>query len=199
MSLPINVNRFQNKVRALLGMRGENPVPTLDELSVSLSLEQDRVEWGFAGNEFYGGVVRTQALVAGQFSYVAIVNPALTGVLVVVEDILSNVECDLYIASPADVAAVPPYLAGETATVGVFERDLRIPAGGVFAARASTGSQTVIPWRGPLANFLLGRELTRYNVMIPPGRALIAAGIAAGAIRVTFLIRERAIERGIGS
>jgi hypothetical protein len=81
---PINVVRFQNKVRGLMGLRGENPIPDLTRLLPAVVLENDRPEFGFAGLELLSGGENTQAAVAAQFTFVGVRNPADSGVLVTV-------------------------------------------------------------------------------------------------------------------
>lgn len=85
---PINVVRFQNKVRALMGLRGENPVPDLTRLLPVVVVESDRPEFGFSGLELLSGGEQTQAAVAAQFSFVGVRNPADSGVVVTVTDYL---------------------------------------------------------------------------------------------------------------
>lgn len=91
MPLPINVNRWQNKIRAMMGLRGENPVPTLAELVTVVGVELDRAEWGYAGQETRW-ISRniSSAAVAGQLSGVGIRNPIDSGVLVIVELVVNT-------------------------------------------------------------------------------------------------------------
>jgi hypothetical protein len=196
-SNPINIRRWQNKVRSIFGFRGDNPIPSIAELLPVVVIENDRPEWGFGGNEFYSGIQRTQAGISTQFSHVAIVNPPSTGVLVVIEKVVSTVDANFYIASPSDLGAGPLFLVGTTASATVLERDLRIAAGGVFAARAETGSNAVIPWRGPV--YPIGPAVEKFvelSFEISPGRAVIVATAALNtAITVGWAMRERAIER----
>lgn len=81
---PINVVRFQNKVRGLMGLRGENPVPDLTRLLPAVVVENDRPEFGFPGLELLSGGETTQPAVAAQFSFVGVRNPIDSGVLVTV-------------------------------------------------------------------------------------------------------------------
>lgn len=71
-----------------MGLRGENPVPTLSELLPVVAIESDRPEFSYPGLELLSGGETTQPAVAGQFSFVGVRNPIDSGVLVVVSDYL---------------------------------------------------------------------------------------------------------------
>jgi hypothetical protein len=199
MSRPISAGYLERKVRAITGVAQSNPLGDLEDVLAGLIvLENDRMEWGFPANEFYGFIQRAQIAVAAQFSHVAVVNPPGTSVIVVVEDLTSSADSSIFIASPADLGAGPIFLAGSTASVGLFERDLRIKAGGVFATRVETGSNVVVPWQGPcwpVSGPNDTRRTNNFGMIIPPGRAIIVAPQALNtALTVGFAIRERPIE-----
>jgi hypothetical protein len=193
----INVVRFQNKLRALFGIRGENPIPTTDELRAYVCLEDDRPEFGFAGLEFLGIFTRTQAAVVGQNSYVAIVNPPGSAVLVVVESCVAVPDSN--IKSQVVTATAAPFLAGEVASGSPQARDLRIPGGNVFAARFSNGSNAASPFTGPIGLYF-NRLIDPTKFVIPPGFAVIWEGAAQNAaVSAGVVFRERAQERGLPS
>jgi hypothetical protein len=86
----VNTSRWQNKVRALFGC-DENAVPTTRELLPTVPIEVDRPEWGPSGNEFrYMGWAAIAAGGAANAGMVALLNPAGSGILVVIELIASS-------------------------------------------------------------------------------------------------------------
>lgn len=194
---PINSSRYQEKVRAILGLSGENPIPTIDELLQVLVIENDRPEWGFAGHETLAGFFVTQALVAGQFSFVALVNRPSSGMLIVVEAIQSVTDANLFVTAAGDVAAGAPFLVGETASTSGSSRDSRTPTPNSVAGFRSTGSNVVTPWFGPIAAFHADNHRMQLPCILLPDSAIIVVGaVAAAAVSAGFQWRERPLEQG---
>lgn len=90
MDTPININRWQNKVRALLGMRGVNPVPTIDELKPVIVIESDRPEWMWPGGTILWQTFGSLAAVAAEVAHFVLWNPPGSGVLGVITGFRSN-------------------------------------------------------------------------------------------------------------
>src|SRR6267142_5919528 len=109
---PINVNRFQNKVRALFGMRGENPIPTAEELPPTIVLESDRPTMAYPGGELLIWFAQVSPAIAANRSFVAAVNRPGTGLIVTVDQLFTDAVCDLMIAGPSDVSSAAPFLVG---------------------------------------------------------------------------------------
>src|SRR5258705_10772111 len=85
---PINVVRFQNKVRGVMGLRGENPIPDLTRLLPVVVIENDRPEHAFAGIELLSGGENVQPTTAAQFSFVGVRDPLDSCVFVTCTDYL---------------------------------------------------------------------------------------------------------------
>lgn len=189
----INVNRWQNKLRALIGVRGENPIPTLSPaLTPVVVLEDDRVEWGFAGGDFIFGYFASQAAVVGEQGFMGLVNPAGSGIIAVVDLFMSVQVAHIYIAGLAQVPIV-----GQTAFLqgNGFLRDVR-EEGQNAACGRSSGSSAAPPWLGPIGRILANAE-RRINVVLPSGTGVLIVGIAANTqLDSGMTWRERAQERG---
>jgi hypothetical protein len=206
MSSPINVSRFQGKVRGMTGIRGENPIPTLDEFLPVVVVENDRIEFSFAGGEFLGANGFLQTLIAAQRSFVAAVNRQASGMLAVIDDILADQPADIYaVANVLDGTD----LAGVTllSTIGLI-RDTRQQIGppsaqfsgssirfaqGTSAAPSGVGSGPLN--RIPVAN----TRFTQPIVLGPSSAILVACTAVATNLTVHWVWRERPLERGLPS
>lgn len=86
MSRPISAAYLERKLRAITGVMGDNPLPSLEALAGFLILENDRPEWMFPANEMLGASGAFSAQAIGNFSYIAITNPVGSGVLSIIEE-----------------------------------------------------------------------------------------------------------------
>jgi hypothetical protein len=213
--LPINVVRFQNKVRAILGMRGENPVPDLTYLHTSLVLEADRPEWGYAGNEFPWAGSRSVAAAVGQLSAVGLRNPRTSGVIAVVEFVRNtSVNAGDIIVGQTQLTGAPDTVVGEISNApATAPRDTRIlnpggvPGSGsssllVFSAQSATGiGASVYTLTDSLATLdKLSRANDSFYAILAPGGFV---GIQTQAVNLVMSANwrwyERVQERGLVS
>lgn len=206
---PINVVRFQNKVRALLGFRGENPIPTIDELRQALVIENDRPEWSFAGGEFLWSTFASPAAVALEQGSLALLNPAGSGMISVVRAValLAAAQIVQVLWVNSDVAANPGYASQTT----VSPRDSRWLGGalgltGAAATRALSGTLTAgeVTTLGGLQfdrleNISNGSFVDR-TYIIRPGYSLVLL-MANANVAADFIVHgyERTAERGLPS
>lgn len=195
---PINVNRWQNKVRAILGVRGDNPIPDIDALRPVFVVEADRPEWGFAGGEFLGANGFNQPAVAAQRSWIALVNLDASGLLAVVEDITADSVSQIYVASAAIITAA----AAVISTIGMLRdtRAILAPAPQVSAMRFMQGAAAVPPGVGfgPLNRIgAAGGRYSKEIVVVQGTGVLIAGDVVNTALLAHFTWRERIQERGL--
>lgn len=211
----VNVARWQSKVRALFGVDGANPVPTLKDIIPVVVIENDRDDWGFAGQERPGGNVNTQALVAGEFGQIGLLNPIGSGVITTVRQVenLSAIAVNLKIGriteyvpnAPVDIA-IP--------SIEPREWSLSAAAGAGLTPRLATfmrrGSNAAVLGLG--TGWFTHRQLgafgaaiqtftpVQWSVTLSEGMALvIEAQVVATQIVAQYLVRERAQESGKGS
>lgn len=217
MSEPINVVRFQNKVRAFFGMRGSNPVPTLAELVPGVIVETDRPEWGYAGLEpRWISRNNSSAGVAGQLSSVGIYNPPDSSVLVVVEGLVnssasSSQNCQIKIVRPNPA---PTFLSNVPVN-GCIDTGF-LPADGASQAQMAAHEVSFVAAGGlgspatPLGFFpsLASTQEADHAMLHPfrplailrPGGLILLEGTVANlAVSGFFYGRERAQERGVPS
>jgi len=208
---PINVNRFQNKVRALFGMRGGNPVPTLKDILPTVVLEDDRPEAAFGGGEMLlCGFAVNLAVVAEQ-SAVLLRNPPGSGVIDVVSYVVNT-------ASGTDISVWfgnndPDIIAPPWSSVQGAPRDSRF-LGGVtglaFSAaliqRAGTltAAEVTTLTAGAVQIDRIGQSsaslIPRRNYVIRPGYYLLLLGVLANfEVRNQWQGYERPQERGLPS
>jgi len=201
---PINVNRFQNKVRALYGIRGENPVPTPEELQPIVVLEADRPTMAYPGGELLLWSAQVSPAIASNRSFVAAVNRIGTGLIVTVDQLFTDAICDLMIAGPNDISVNAPFLVGASGSGTVNPRDLRmlsaaapvVQVGGTFQ---SFGSNLAPPW---VATYRVGSSLVvglhDVEVVLPPSTALVIVNTTVNQqLTAAFRCRERPLERGL--
>jgi hypothetical protein len=198
---PINVNRWQNKVRAFFGMRGGNPVETLKELVPVVVVENDRIEFRGAGNEWtWGAGTQVAAGGVGNFARVGIHNPAGSGVIVVVESITicNNTGASLNMQGGS--------ILTETVIVpGVSSlcrpRDARVfgqqAAGRIVTNNASATAITLAVFD---VQVLPATAFTwRDEYVVPPGFILWSGSSVANNASglISYCFRERPLERGL--
>lgn len=199
----INVVRFAAKVRAMFGMRGENPTPTLKDIVPVVVIENDRPESNYAlGNtEGLRGGVLDSAAVAANNSWGAVYNPVGSGIIGVIEafNIITVVA-----AGRAQVAVIGAQQAAFATIVAagaasLFGRDTRLhtPTIQVGGLKTSFGATL-----GALSTPMWDLEDGEYAwpVVLGPGSALLFTNVTINErLEVSILARERAQERGIGS
>lgn len=198
----INVNRWQNKLRALFGIRGDNPIPTIEDLRPAVIIENDRPEFSYAGGELLCWVVQGQGVVGGSFSFVGLVNPPNSNNLTVVDQVFSTVEALVFIAGPSDMGAAAPWLTGAGGSGSTVARDLRMlraigPVAEVPGTQYVIGSNVANPW---VQAYRIGPAISTVpmQVVLPPDTGIILTPIAVTLpITAGFRFRERPQERGV--
>lgn len=208
MPSPINVSRWQQKVRAFFGMRDENPVETPAELRPVVVVENDRPEWGLSGKENYYGDFFTRAGTAAEFTIMALVNRIDSGIIAVVEEVTTYAfTIDFRRARLSELQAASPYLTGLTgATVtegsDALNRDFRrIPGSdnsGVSGLIKVTGTRAAVPYVGPFHRAQSTGLKYDKPIIIAPGSAFVMVSILVNTLlEASVQWRERPLERGI--
>lgn len=202
MSLPINTSRWQNKVRAMFGLQGDNPVPTLRDLLPVAIVENDRPESRVAGGDFLVGAFGTQAAgAAGTTSQIALINPVKSGLVGIVVGVLPSVVSNMFrLLGPNEL----PSFTAPTGTAGIGYRDSRAgltPAGG----KRQPGLQVLGFTNAAIAGFEWGSTwpgnwtiLERIAMMVLwPGSGFSVHNTnQVQAITANWLLYERMLESG---
>ena len=81
----ININRWQNKVRAVFGIKGGNPIPEIRDLTPVAMIESEKFESLFPGGDLAWATVMELPAVAAETGTIILFNPSTSGVLLVVE------------------------------------------------------------------------------------------------------------------
>lgn len=196
MSRPISAAYLERKLRAITGVAGSNPLPDLEALAGLLTLESDRPEWLLAGGELYGWGREIQAAVAAQFSWVALVNPAGSGVLAVVEALQSiltiSTSVELFVNYDIVTSPLPGSLGGGTGR----PRDTRA-IGQNLACSTEFGASAAAVGDGPgwVVNAGIAAHYAGGPWVLGPGSALIARTVALNtAAACVWHWRERPLE-----
>lgn len=216
MPRPISAAYLERKLRAITGLKGDNPLPELADLAGLLTLENDRPEWAIAGNELLGIRGFDAAAGVAQFSFAIIENPDLSGVITIVEDIRGQPNNAAGTSNPFTVnleiggpLSTPP---GGMTNVPFLPRDLRLfkPIAGPspFATHLRDDGVAAVPMTGVPANNQLLTEVVLAGAqtnflgdycsgpwILPPGSRLWLQGVLVNnRIAGNVIIRERAIE-----
>lgn len=194
----INSPRFNAILHKLLGIVDDAPSPKLaTEIFPVLSLEADRPEWAFLGNERLMAARGDAVAVAGNYAYVSLNNPSDSGVIVTVERVM--VACSTGLTYEGVLGLGPAQAQNLTHST---PRDSRYqtPTGtfGVGAAVLRQDSQATVV-NGPA--FRIPNNATLEidaPWVLAPGFALLwQHGTVATAIeRVSFVWRERLLAGG---
>ena len=189
---PINVARFQDKVRAIFGTRGENPIPSLRDLQPVVVIENDRPDWSFAGREVLAGLHGTRTATVGQNAYVALRNPVDSGMLVVVKMIREVSANEMRIRRP------PGALTGVTGTITGAFRDFRHSVSGSTAAEIVAGQNAASIAGLEIARLTGGLREYIEPIVLPPGSSVVLESPAQNvAVEADYAWVERALERGL--
>lgn len=191
----------------MMGLRGENPVPTLSELLPVVVVENDRPEWSFAGLELPWGTGFTNSpAIAGELSYVVVFNPVGSGIVSVVTTVQRGSDGSVHrlISGFLDATAVTEFGPGSLIAGGRdsgFFPEGAGPAGQPRTATRVAIGTTVGQMFGAIAHWslLTAAEVSppTYFCVLRPGSYLASqSDTAATAINVQFLGYERAQERG---
>lgn len=209
MSSPINVVRWQNKLRAMLGVRGENPVPSVAELVPVIVVEEDRPEWGYAGQERrFATANLSQGGFGGEFGYIVLINPVGTGIVATVECVCNTTSFQGAILKlgALDPVTEAEFVARATVTAGLDSREHDGTTMPNSALVTSVGTIAGALPRNP--HYFLGLGAANqpapssytdfgYRAILAPGSWLAIEGaVVATAISGWFRYRERAQERG---
>jgi len=208
---PINVVRFQNKVRGVMGLRGENPIPDLTRLLPVVVIENDRPEYAFAGIELLSGGENVQPASAAQFTFVGVRNPLDSGVVVTVTDYLLDSITGVFRVA----IRVLPRRIDRTALITVNSsvpggcRDTRwedskvVQATGSVIAGISQGAAISGFAIGGTRTSTSGQAIVNHDKMacvLGPGSDLLFWTAAINQeMRGSFQWYERALERGLPS
>lgn len=194
----LNVARITTLLRRLFVLRGEQGiVPELeDSIMPAVILENDRPEFAYLADAMLQWGALTTTAVLAERAWVRLLNPADSGVIVVVEAIqpvpLSSTHVDVTTGG-TDVA---------TADIsGPFNRDFRLDTivSRIGAVHLQGGTDAVktgqLVWRFPPT----GVTQAMYDpcpVIVDPGRFLDVANLSSNVqLTCAFRWRERAMER----
>ncbi len=172
MSSPISAQYLERKLRAIVGVQGQNPIPELDDVKKGLIvLEADRPEWQLAGGERPWVWCDEAPGAVAELSYLTLENPANSGVLAIIEAIESQ-----YLNVPGNSASfvvqielaplvIPPL--GQLTTSTPLPRDLRPQSFNVSALLGRTGNDAApLTGAGPTISY-------RINM---PGKSALDGG-----------------------
>lgn len=207
----INSGWAADALRAMFGLQGGDVLPAMaDELLSVAVVDNDRPEWGFARGEPLLGYGSAVVAAVGEFSYLAITNPADSGVLVIVTSVRtqpSTAGASNGVQLFHDVSTTA--LAGVISSSRGIVRDTRWipPAGGTNGGAAVTDlgndaspSATANSMGVILAGSGATNSQDRYDqpLIMAPGRRLLAMGnVVNNLISVHFSWRERRLEKGL--
>jgi hypothetical protein len=180
MSRPISASYLERKLRAIVGVMGDNPLPDLTDVNGLLSLEVDRPEWRFAANEFYKSFFVFGAQTAGNLTVVELFNQPGSGVIAVVEQISA------WVSGGAANRAVWAWISSPvTVNNTAIARDGREPALSVLQTSVGMGadsSRTVATLLAAPFNLVDADEFGPIQagggpytrpIIIPPGRGIV--------------------------
>lgn len=187
--------RFNSILNKLLSMKEGAPAPSLSsDIVPTIQLEGDRPEYAFLGGvRLAAGFVGVAAGGAGNRSVAKLVNPAASGVLVVIEKIVvhSTVASKTFVIRTGTTG-------GATAT-GSRVRDARwgfmVPAALVQSVNgAAVNGQILSFWPGQ-SNGTATAAFIDTAFVLPPGTDIaIEPGVDNEGVSAGFFWRERAIE-----
>jgi hypothetical protein len=200
---PINVLRYAAKIRAMFGIRGDNPAKTIKDILPVVVVEGDRPEnaYGLGNTEGLRAAILDSAAVAAQNSWGAIYNPAGSGIIGIV-DVFASIT--VVAAGRVQVAVVgqqqaafATIVAAGAASLTARDTRLHTPTIQVSGLKQSFGSAV-----GALVTPMWDLEDGTYPwpVVLAPGSALLFSNITLNErLEVNIVARERAQERGITS
>lgn len=195
MTQYINSARWQNKLRAMLGIDGENPIPTVKELVPTAVVEQDRIEWGAAAGETRWMAEQGQlAGGAANSGLFALLNPTGSGVLAVVElvaAVCAGGSVELTIAAEATILAT-----FAQAVTNVIPRDTAFILNTRPACTLWTRNN-LPPLGGPGFRFQNAAPPARDFLILRPGAGFVLQDPTLNeAVTFSWAWRERPLESG---
>lgn len=187
----LQVSRLTTLLKRLLVLgRGQGPVaPEIsDELRAGLTLENDRFEFRWLGGTYsYSSFSSVAAGGAGFVSMVALLNPAGSGQLAVIERIRASAQADVTFTLEATVTST---MAPQTQ---IIQRDLR--QFGQLSSCTLWSRNGVAGLGGHGYRFLPSDGDLPLEYLLPPGFALvIQAATSNSLIEVSLGWRERLAE-----
>lgn len=194
----MNTARLQDKVRALYGSAGNNPVPLITDLIPTTVIEADRFEWRFSGREF-SFMVRENLLAGGaaNFSVHALLNPLASGVIAVVE--MGSVSAPVEYTFTLEATVLATFTAGTTPQPRDFRQ--RTPAGAAQLSALTSWTRNNAPGFGGLG-YRQHQVTARppFEILISPGTALVVQAVTVNtALESSLGWRERPQEQGVGT
>lgn len=190
--LGISAAYLERKLRAITGIAGGNPLPTIDTVMAGLIvLEVDRPEWHFPGGEqLYGGEL-TQPAVVGAFGWVGLANPVGSGILAIVEQVYNN-SGGAGQVSIGSQNAMPGVAAGQRDDD--YARDKRHR--GLSACELQRGTNLVAQLTTVRHHVTSATTLPYTGVIVlPPGFfAVVEHTVANTQTQASFVWRERPVE-----
>lgn len=195
----VSVARYETLLRRLLGIKGK-AAPDLDPLlKAAVVLESDRAEYGWLSQTRLIAGAASEGLVAGQSVQFRIANPAGSGWIVVIEEMVA---IDL---TGAAIFNVKINCADALATAGSEGvRDLRwattpdISVVKLTSGTTAAPTGTVIHRRGTLQGGAATNNHVVLNVpmVLPPGTDFVVqCGSAAHTAQLSFIGYERPYEQ----
>ncbi len=184
----INEGGLNRILSQRLGMQGAAAAPGVaPELFPTLTLENDRPEWGYLKGELLASAYVFRGAVAGQTSMAQLYLPATSNSILVVEKMMFHGTQDMRWARGVGISAgLAGWAAQNTAT-----RDFRWPAQrtqGIIEINANAVA--------PSVNHTLGistiAQVIDVAIVITPGTSLVLfTGAVNNSVNATLMWRER--------
>lgn len=205
MQNEVQVGRYNGILAKLLSMKERAPTPVVGaEIIAGITLEQDRPEWKFLGGESLVMAAGSAAQTAVNFAKFKLRNPASSGVIIVLEELILFNE---NVTGSGDAVAWELQPAGSVVGFGLAlaqQRDTRkgisdnqAVSGQVYSAGSVGGIlgngyrfRTVAP------TMATGPAMYRPLIVISPGFDLVGQSQNNVALTIVaqFLWRERILE-----
>lgn len=194
----VNVARFETLLRRLLGIKGRAAPELHPELMSSIVLESDRLEFGWLSQTRLVAGAGSEGPVAGQAGQFRIANPAASGWIVVIQEIVC-----LNLTGPSGFNLKINCADALANAASEGPRDLRwattpdISVVKITSGTTAAPSGTVIARIGTVGN---GASLNegRFNVpvVLPPGTDIVVqCGVVNNTAQVSFIGYERPYEQ----
>jgi hypothetical protein len=199
---PISASYLERKLRAIVGVSGDNPLPDLEDIKGLLVLESDRPEWAIAGGEqLYGGTVN-QPLVAANVSAAELRNPANSGVILVVSRVITSLSAaggqtlkigfgTATLATQFNTKSTVDTRRGDAgtqtnsaATMSGQATTPGDPTGGQIILQTLAPANTPVYWETPI-------------ILAPNSSLYVVSGVVNQTLIAAFSWRERPVEGSV--
>lgn len=202
MPREINAARLERKLRSILGAAGSNILGDLDDASRGLVvLESDRPEWAFGGGEVLTmgqGQIAPEVAARGR---VVLLNPANSGVLIVIEQVIALVGGGALVYAGLDFRAA---VAANEGNQGYFFRDsrhasttsVRVPSGQLLTPREPVPvdlGTTSLVFNAPSASV----PIPVFIVIQPGWNFYTSSSLDNVSVTVSYTAREIPLENSL--